>query len=60
VLLRQIEKRFGVIRACVKEQLEDMPLADLESTALRLLDAGTLEELLRNQAFARSLCCLTA
>jgi Domain of unknown function (DUF4351) len=46
IVLRQIEKRFGPLPAWVQTRLDDMQIDEIESAALRLLDAGTLEELL--------------
>jgi hypothetical protein len=41
------EKRFGPIPGWARQKLDAMSLADLEDTALRLLDSPGLEELLR-------------
>lgn len=46
IVLRQIEKRFGPLPAWVQTRLDVMEIDEIESSALRLLDAGTLEELL--------------
>ena len=46
VVMRQIEKRFGPVPAWARQRLEAMSAPELEETALRLLDARSLEELL--------------
>ncbi len=46
IVLRQIEKRFGPLPPWVQTRLDGMQIDEIESAALRLLDAGTLEELL--------------
>jgi hypothetical protein len=46
IVLRMIEKRFGSFPVWVQTRLDDMHIDEIESAALRLLDAGTLEELL--------------
>jgi hypothetical protein len=46
VVLRLIGKRFGPVPQVAKERLDAMSAADLEKIELRLLDAGSLEELL--------------
>lgn len=45
LLTRQAEKRFGPIPAAVRERLTEMSIPELESAALRLLDAKSVEEL---------------
>jgi hypothetical protein len=46
VLLRQIEKRFGAVSPTLRERLAALSGSELETAALRLLDARTLDELL--------------
>jgi hypothetical protein len=46
IVLRQIDKRFGPPPAWVQTRLDGMQIDEIESAALRLLDAGSLEELL--------------
>jgi hypothetical protein len=46
VVMRQIEKRFGPVPAWARQRLEAMSAPEVEETALRLLDAASLEELL--------------
>ena len=46
VVVRQIEKRFGAVPPAARQRLEAMSAPELEEIALRLLDAGSLEELL--------------
>jgi hypothetical protein len=46
IVVLQIEKRFGPLPAWVQTRLDGMQIDEIESAALRLLDAGTLEELL--------------
>ena len=46
IVMRQIEKRFGPIPARARQRLEGMSSPELEETALRLLDAQSLEDLL--------------
>jgi predicted transposase YdaD len=45
VVIRQIEKRFGSIPPWARQRVEAMPAPEVEETALRLLDARSLEEL---------------
>jgi hypothetical protein len=45
VVMRQIEKRFGPVPAWVRQRIEAMPAPKVEETALRLLDARSLEDL---------------
>jgi hypothetical protein len=47
VLRRQIEKRFGVMPEWAQQQLASRTTEQLEQLSVRLLDAGTLEELLK-------------
>ena len=49
VVTRQIEKRFGTVPAWVRQRLEAMSAPEVEETALRLLDARSLEDLLGKQ-----------
>jgi len=46
VLLRQIEKRFGSLPPALRDRLAKMSLSEVESAALRLLDARSVEDLL--------------
>jgi hypothetical protein len=46
VLIRQAEKRFGSIPAGIRQKLTGMSIPELESAALRLLDARNVEEFL--------------
>ena len=45
VVIRQIEKRFGRIPASARQQLQAMSAAEIEDTALRLLEAQSVEDL---------------
>jgi hypothetical protein len=45
ILLRQIEKRFGTVPSWASQRIEALSAPDLEDLALRVLDAGSLEEL---------------
>ena len=47
VLRRQIEKRFGAIPSWAEERLAGRSPADLEDLSVRVLDAQSLEDLLR-------------
>jgi predicted transposase YdaD len=47
LLSRLVEKRFGPIPAWARKSLQKKTAADLEEIGLRILDAGTLKELLR-------------
>ena len=47
VLRRQIEKRFGAIPSWAEERLAGRSPADLEDLSVRLLDAQSLEDLLK-------------
>ncbi len=46
VVTRLIEKRFGSIPAWARQRLQAMAAPEIEETAVRLLDVGSLEELL--------------
>ena len=46
VLLRQIGNRFGAMPAALRDRLENMSVPEIETLALRLLDAESLDELL--------------
>jgi hypothetical protein len=46
VVMRLIEKRFGPIPASARQRLEGMTLPEVEETALRVLDAESLEDVL--------------
>jgi hypothetical protein len=47
MLRRVMEKRFGPIPAWANEKLAALPAAELEDLSERLLDALSLEQLLR-------------
>lgn len=47
VLRRQIEKRFGPIPVWAEERLTGRTLAELEEMSVRILDAQSIEELLK-------------
>jgi len=47
ILRRQIEKRFGPIPAWAEERLANWPPRDLEELGVRMLDAQSLEDLLK-------------
>jgi hypothetical protein len=47
VLRRQIEKRFGALPNWAREKLTAMPASELEDLSVRVLDAQSVEELLR-------------
>jgi predicted transposase YdaD len=47
LLRRQVEKRFGTLPSWAEERLAAKPVAELEELGLRLLDAVSVEELLR-------------
>ena len=47
VLRRLIEKRFGALPAWAGDKLAALPVAELEDLSERVLDAKSLEELLR-------------
>ena len=42
---RQLEKRFGRLPIAVEQRLVYLPVNELEDLSLRLLDAGSLDEL---------------
>jgi hypothetical protein len=46
MVVRMIDKRFGPPPAWVQTRFDGMQIDEIESAALRLLDAGTLEEVL--------------
>jgi hypothetical protein len=47
ILRRQIEKRFGAMPGWASEKLAGMPAPELEDLSERVLDAKSLEELLK-------------
>jgi hypothetical protein len=47
VLRRVIEKRFGALPSWAREKLAAMPASELEDLSVRVLDAKSLDELLR-------------
>ena len=47
ILRRQIEKRFGALPGWASEKLVSLPSSELEDLSERVLDAATIEELLR-------------
>jgi flagellar biosynthesis/type III secretory pathway protein FliH len=47
VLRRQIEKRFGTIPNWAEERLLTFPAHELENLSVRVLEANSIEELLR-------------
>jgi len=47
VLRRQIEKRFGAIPGWAEERLASRSAAELEELCVRVLDAGSMEDLLK-------------
>jgi predicted transposase YdaD len=47
VLQRQIEKRFGPLPRWLRVMLEDMPTSELADLSERVLDAGSLADLVR-------------
>ncbi len=46
IVLRQIAKRFGPVPAAARKRIDALSASKLERIALRLLDAGSLDELL--------------
>ena len=46
VVLRQIGRRFGQVPEWAKQRIDSLSASDLEEVELRLLEAGSLEELL--------------
>lgn len=47
VLRRLVEKRFGAIPAWAEERLTGRSAADLEELSVRVLDAESIEDLLK-------------
>jgi hypothetical protein len=47
ILRRQLEKRFGALPGWAAEKLASLPASELEDLSERLLDAKSVEELLR-------------
>jgi hypothetical protein len=47
ILRRQIEKRFGSLPVSVEERLSKLSAKELEELSVRVLDAGSIEELLK-------------
>jgi len=47
ILRRQIEKRFGAIPTWAEERLTGRSAADLEELSVRVLDAESIEDLLK-------------
>jgi len=47
ILRRQLEKRFGALPGWASEKLVSLPSPELEDLSERVLDAATIEELLR-------------
>jgi hypothetical protein len=47
VLRRQIEKRFGAIPGWAEERLASQSSTELEELSVRVLDAGSIEDLLK-------------
>ena len=45
ILRRLAEKRFGAISAAVTARINSMSMQEIEEFSLRLLDAGSLDEL---------------
>ena len=52
MLMRQLERRFGVLPASVRERLEAAPLAQLEEWVDRIFAARSLDELLDSRPTA--------
>ena len=48
ILRRQIEKRFGALPGWASEKLAALPASELEELSERVLDAKSVEELLRS------------
>ena len=48
ILRRLIEKRFGALPGWASEKLAALPASELEGLSERVLDAGSVEELLRS------------
>jgi predicted transposase YdaD len=47
ILHRLIEKRFGALPGWAREKLMALPASDLEDLSVRVLDATSVEDLLR-------------
>jgi hypothetical protein len=47
ILRRQIEKRFGALPRWAAEKLTSLSASELEDLSVRVLDARSVEELLR-------------
>ncbi len=47
VLRRLVEKRFGAIPGWAEEKLASRSTAELEEMSVRVLDAGSVEEILK-------------
>ena len=47
LLIKLLERRFGVLPAWAHQQIEQSEKAALEAWGLRLLEAGSLEEVFR-------------
>lgn len=47
ILRRLLEKQFGTIGAWAEERLNSFPIAELETLSLRVLDAKSMEALLK-------------
>jgi Domain of unknown function (DUF4351) len=45
IVTRLLEKRFGALPPAVEQHLTQLPVLELGSLSLRLLDAASLEEL---------------
>jgi hypothetical protein len=48
IILRQISRRFGKVPPAIRKRIEALPPAGLEKMAVHLLDAPSLDELLRS------------
>jgi len=53
LLQRMLEKRFGPLPAWAREKLASLPASKLEDLGERLLDARSLDDLLRRRAVKR-------
>ena len=53
LLQRMLEKRFGPLPAWAREKLAFLPVSKLEDLGDRLLDARSLDDLLRRRAVKR-------
>jgi hypothetical protein len=47
LLRRQLDKKFGPVPAWVEERLSKATVPEIEDLALRLLDAATLDDLMK-------------